>query len=71
MAVNLYSLSIYKDGDTVSPQTLTEKGLLTNPGMSVKILGTGDLNRKLSFKDVVVSATAKTKIEKAGGSITE
>lgn len=69
MAINLFALRIFKDGDTVSPQTLTEKGLVTSPKAYVKILGTGELARKLSFVGVVVSASAKAKIEKAGGSI--
>lgn len=71
MAINLYALSIFKDGDTVSPQTLAEKGLVSDAKAQVKILGTGELNRKLTFTHVLVSASAKGKIEKAGGTINE
>jgi large subunit ribosomal protein L15 len=71
MAINLYALSIFKDGDTVSPQTLAEKGLIANPKTQVKILGTGELARKLSFSDVLVSASAQGKIAKAGGTVHE
>jgi large subunit ribosomal protein L15 len=71
MAVNLYALDIFKDGDTVSPQTLADKGLLGGSKQSVKILGTGDIKRKLTFTGVVVSGSAKSKIEKAGGTINE
>lgn len=69
-AINLYSLTVFKDGDAVSPQTLADKGLVTSPKAQIKILGTGELNRKLSFSGVTVSASAKAKIEKAGGTVT-
>ena len=69
--VNLYSLDAFKDGDTVSPKSLAEKGLISSAASPVKVLGTGELNRKLSFKDVAVSTSAKAKIEKAGGTIAE
>jgi large subunit ribosomal protein L15 len=71
MAVNLYALDVFKDGDIVSPASLAEKGLVANAKSVVKILATGELKRKLSFQDVYVSAVAKTKIEKAGGTIIE
>jgi large subunit ribosomal protein L15 len=63
----------FSAGDTVSPETLTVKGLIgsykgRNPG--VKILSVGELSKKFIFIDCVVSAGAKGKIEKAGGSIT-
>jgi large subunit ribosomal protein L15 len=68
--LNLHDLNIFADGDTVSPTTLREKGLVTiAKQQKVKILGTGDLKRKLTFSDVLVSASAKGKIEKAGGTI--
>ncbi len=69
--VNLYSLSIFKDGDTVSPKTLAEKGIIESADQHVKILGTGELTRTLTFTDVLVSASAKGKIEKAKGTINE
>lgn len=69
--VNLRSLSVFKDGETVSPATLMEKGILSSGADRVKILATGELNRKLTFSDVLMSASARTKIEKAGGTISE
>jgi large subunit ribosomal protein L15 len=69
--VNLRSLGVFKDGDTVSPKTLIEKGIIESGASSVKILGSGDLNRRLTFSDVLMSASAKAKIEKAGGTINE
>jgi large subunit ribosomal protein L15 len=61
----------FKDGDTVNSKVLLEKKLLnkTQSGSKVKILGTGDLSKKLTFENVLVSDSARTKIEKAGGQI--
>lgn len=70
--VNLSSLSVFAKGDTVSPQTLFEKKLIRRVSgkvPQVKVLGTGSLETPLSFSGVLVSTTAKEKIEKAGGSI--
>jgi large subunit ribosomal protein L15 len=61
-----------KDGDTISPATLTKFKLLeTFKGVTpkVKILAGGELTKKLSFEGCVVSAGAKEAIEKAGGSV--
>lgn len=66
--VNLGDLVPFKEGDTVSPQTLSEKGLV-GTGMKVKILGGGTLGKRLSFKELQVSAGARSAIEKAGGTI--
>ncbi|HXV26711.1 MAG TPA: 50S ribosomal protein L15 [Candidatus Paceibacterota bacterium] len=66
--VNLGDLGAFREGDTVSPQSLAEKGLVPN-GMDVKILGQGTLGKKLTFKDVALSESAKSAIEKAGGTI--
>lgn len=62
----------FEAAETVTPQTLQEKGLIaTVSGIlpKVKILSTGDLTKKLSIKGCAVSAGAKTKIEKAGGTV--
>jgi large subunit ribosomal protein L15 len=58
----------YENGETVNAASLAVKGLVkeTDP---VKILGNGELTKKLSFKVAAVSASAKEKIEKAGGSV--
>jgi len=69
--VNVRALGLFKDGDTVSPETLKTKGLISADAHAVKILATGDLNRKLTFKGVTVSETAKKKIEQAGGIVSE
>ena len=59
----------FEAGATVSPQTLRESGLINRTCDAIKVLGSGDLTRSLSFQGVKVSASAKEKIEKAGGSI--
>lgn len=62
----------FKDGDTVSAVTLLSTGLIeTAKGRfpKVKILGTGEITKKLNFIGCVVSAKAKEMIEKAGGTI--
>lgn len=69
--INLRTLEIFKDGDTVSPVTLAEKGLVRQGTHEVKILGDGTLSHKLSFVDVAASAAARKKIAEAGGTIAE
>ncbi len=61
-------------GETVSPSALVQKGLVHREGgriPPVKLLGTGDVSHKLLVKDCQISAGAKAKIEKAGGSVVE
>lgn len=59
----------YQSGETVSLQTLSDKGLLDRKSAGVKILATGELSKKLTFAEVVCTAGAKSKIESAGGSV--
>jgi large subunit ribosomal protein L15 len=67
--VNLAAIEAAFDaGDMVSPATLSRKGLVSGRGRA-KILGTGEITKKLSFSNVAVSAGAKAMIEKAGGSV--
>jgi len=71
--VNLDVLSgVFKEGEIVSVQTLIDKEIIAKIGgrmPEVKILGDGEINKKLSFKGLMMSQSAKEKIEKAGGSI--
>jgi len=60
----------FEAGAEVTPETLVEKGVLKNTKTDVKILGNGDLTKKLSVTVHAVSASAREKIEAAGGSIT-
>lgn len=67
-SINLRSLEVFHAGDIVSPASLLAKGLVPSKG-SVKILGMGDLKKKLTFTGVSLSASARAKIESAGGTI--
>jgi len=68
-AVNLRDLGKYAEGETVSKETLLEKGVITKCQYGVKILGVGELDMKLNFSVNAVSASAMEKIEKAGGKV--
>lgn len=59
----------FAEGDTVNRESLIEKGLLKKSVLLVKILGNGDVDKKLTVCADKVSAGAKEKIEKAGGSV--
>lgn len=71
--VNLASLEkAFNAGDSVTPLTLREKGLVGSRGgyiLPVKILGTGSLTKKLSIIDCFSSESAKSAVEAVGGSI--
>jgi large subunit ribosomal protein L15 len=55
----------------VDAKALVAKGLIRDEKLPVKVLGTGDLTKKLTVNAAKFSATAKTKIEKAGGTAAE
>ncbi len=65
--VNVSDLNMFKDGVTVNPEILDAAGLAKKKHEVVKILGNGDLTRKLEVHAHFFSATAKEKIEKLGG----
>ena len=72
VVINVSSLEkVYADGETVTLETLVQKGLVKKSEKLVKILGEGDLKKKLEVSVPAVSASAKEKIEKAGGSVVE
>jgi large subunit ribosomal protein L15 len=69
--VNLRDLErVFADGDTVNVEALVEKGLLKNTKADVKILGHGELKKKLSVTAHAFSESAREKITAAGGSAT-
>ena len=72
IVLNLKDLSVFASGETVSKETLLAKGLITKNDVKyvVKILGTGTIDKKLEISGIFVSESAKTAIEKAGGSVT-
>lgn len=70
IGVNVSSLEErYSDGEKVNRETLVEKGLIKKGQKNIKILGTGDLHKKLEVEIQKVSAGAEEKIVKAGGTV--
>ena len=66
-AVNVSSLDKFEDGAEVTAEALLEKGILSKGQYGVKILGNGNLTKKLTVRANAFSASAKAKIEEAGG----
>lgn len=60
---------LFEDGDTVDSETLVEKGVIKSTNTLVKVLGDGELSKKLTVKVDKVSASAQAKIEAAGGKV--
>ena len=67
VAKNLSALERFEDGATVTVETLMEAGVVKNPRDGVKILGSGELTKKLTVQVDAFSASAKEKIEALGG----
>ena len=66
--INLSDLSkFFKDGDTVTPELLKERGIIKNSLCGIKVLANGELDKKLTVKAHRFSSKAVTKIEDAGG----
>ena len=59
----------YADGETVSLETLKEKGLVKGKDVQVKVLNNGEVTKKLAIEGIKVSQSAKEAVEKAGGSV--
>lgn len=71
VAVNVGDLeAAFETGDAVTPQVLIERGLIKLRHDLIKILGDGELTKKLSVSAHRFSASAKEKIEKSGGTVT-
>lgn len=68
--LNLDVLNRFSDGQLVNPGMLAEQGLISDAKMRVKILGDGELKKKLEFHGFAFSKSARQKIAKAGGTIT-
>lgn len=69
--VNVSRLNVFEDGAVVDLDALMAKKVVRKANDGLKILGNGELTRKLTVKANVFSATAKEKIEAAGGKIEE
>jgi large subunit ribosomal protein L15 len=69
--VNLHRLEGFAPNQEVTPDTLAAAGIIKSPALPVAILGHGDVDRPLVVKAHRFSASARAKIEEAGGSIEE
>lgn len=67
--INLDQLNRFNDGDVVTPELLIESKIVKNAKDGIKILGNGNLEKKLTVKAAKFSATAQKAIEEKGGSI--
>jgi large subunit ribosomal protein L15 len=69
--VNLYRLDGFAADAEVTPDTLADAGIIKTGSLPVAILGDGEIDRPLVVKAHRFSASARTKIEEAGGSVEE
>lgn len=67
VAINVSALEVFENDSVVSIETLIEKGIVKNPRDGVKILGNGELTKKLTVQANAFSASAVEKIEALGG----
>jgi large subunit ribosomal protein L15 len=68
--VNLRDLDRFEAGEEVTPESLKAKGLIRSLRKDVKLLGVGELTKKLTITVHAASATAREKVEAAGGTLT-
>ena len=69
--VNVSALNVFEDGAVVDLEALLAKKIIRKANDCLKVLGNGELTKKLTVKASVFSATAKEKIEAVGGKIEE
>ncbi len=70
VAVSLSTLdAAYADGDTVTLESLKEKGIVKGKDVQVKVLNNGEITKKLALEGIRVSASAAAAVEAAGGSV--
>ena len=67
VSINITELNRFEDGTVVTIETLVENGVIKNPTDGVKILGNGELTKKLTVKANAFSASAAEKIQALGG----
>ena len=67
--VNLETLNRFEDDTTVTPELLQKSGIIKDAKSGIKVLGTGELNKKLTVKAAKFSKTAEEAIKAAGGSV--
>ena len=69
VAINVSELNRFEDGAVVTPEALLESGAISKAGDGVKILGNGELTKKLTVKANKFSASAEEKIKALGGTV--
>ena len=69
IGINVSALNIFEDGTEVTLETLMESGIVNNPKDGVKILGNGELTKKLTVKANAFSEGATEKIKAMGGNV--
>jgi large subunit ribosomal protein L15 len=69
VAVNVRDLDRFDDGAEVTPETLVERRVIKNTRTDVKLLGVGDLTKRLTVRVHAISASARAKVEGAGGTV--
>jgi large subunit ribosomal protein L15 len=67
--VNIRDLDRFDAGAEVTPESLVEKRLIKNTKIDIKLLATGEISKKLTVRVHAISAAAREKIEKAGGTV--
>ena len=67
VAINVGELDRFEDGAEITIESMMENGLVSNPRDGVKLLGNGEVTKKFTVKVSALSASAKAKIEAAGG----
>src|SRR5881396_917089 len=67
--VNVSALDRFDAGAEVTPESLVEAGVIKNTRTDVKVLGNGEITKKLTVRVHAISATAREKIEQAGGTV--
>ena len=67
VGINVSALEVFENDTVVSVETLIEAGIVKNPRDGVKILGNGELTKKLTVRANAFSASAAAKIESLGG----
>ena len=69
VGINVSALEVFENDTVVTVDTLIEAGIVKNPRDGVKILGNGEVTKKLTVKANAFSESAKAKIEAAGGTV--
>ncbi|MDP4001034.1 MAG: 50S ribosomal protein L15 [bacterium] len=62
-------VAVFKDKSDINPKILVQKGLIKSSVLPVKIIGNGEVRKVFNLEKVLVSAPARDKIEKAGGTV--